>query len=253
MSGFEELIKHLAECEELVAIALGGSRSRNQFTEKSDFDIFCVVQSSCFSAFRTGFAKYIERCKPILFAAEMSYVEHWGYIYKSVDCYRVLYDISIIPLNRINEISVRSTNIVLKDTNDIYRKQINNANDILFQNDRLETERYIDYIKLFAFEYNRFLSSIRSNDYWYAVRCLERLKNYYIRCDRIQRSEFPISRSCPEKKYFEINQLIQNTYVIDGSIKTLYKTGKEIFSAFREMIEKKDVFDRCDILWQIEK
>ena len=247
---FNSIIKKLQNNKEITSIALGGSRSRNDWKEKSDFDIFCVITTQNFDEFKNNFAEYLESIEEINCAAELFYLENWGYLFKAIDTSGMLYDITIIPKCRISEMSVRTTNIVLKDTNDYYQSEINSADDERYCIEKLEYNRYKDYVKLFSFEFNRFLKAADNKDYWYIIRCLERMKNYYIRCDRIQKKIYPKSRSCPEKFYSEISNDLDPVYILDGTIETAIKTGHNLFNAYYNMIKDKNLLQKCNILWK---
>ena len=92
---FNSIIKKLQNNKEITSIALGGSRSRNDWKEKSDFDIFCVITTQNFDEFKNNFAEYLESIEEINCAAELFYLENWGYLFKAIDTSGMLYDITI--------------------------------------------------------------------------------------------------------------------------------------------------------------
>ena len=184
----------------------------------------------------------------VLFAAEAFYLENWGYLFKAVDLDNINYDISIISKSRISEISIRSTNVIIKDTEGVYQSYVSIADDSRFLVSKLESEHFYDYGTLFGFEKKRFNEAIRKKDYWYAVRCLERMKNYLIRCDRIQNKVFAKTCSCPEKEYIDINDCIKKIYIIDGTIDTLIQTSEELGKLLCLMIRDKEIHTRSQLL-----
>lgn len=248
--GYDEVKNGLLECADIIAIALGGSRSRGNYREDSDYDLFCIISNKNFEYFRMRFCNYLESIPCICCATQVAYLENWGYLYKAFDFDKVCYDISIISEKRKNEMSIRSTNIVLKDTNGIYQECIEKANDNDCLVSKLENVRFYDYGTLFGFERNRFIKATQKKDYWYAVRCLERMKNYLIRCDRIQNKNYPQSRSCPEKGYIDIFDCLKKIYIIDGSLESLNVTAEKLCELFLNTIKDKNIHKRCQLLWQ---
>ena len=238
---YNEVVNSLIECKEILAIALGGSRSRGEENPNSDYDLFCVISDNFFRTFRNSFRIFLENIPCILYAAEAFYLEYWGYLFKAIDINNICYDISIIPKSRMEEMSIRSTNVIIKDTDGIYQYYINHANDDEFLISKLECQHVYDYCTLFGFERKRFSDAVRKSDYWYIVRCLERMKNYLIRCDRIQREIFPKSRSCPEKEYSDINDCLKKIYIIDGNLETLIQTAENLCNLFDIVIRDKEM------------
>lgn len=247
--GYNEVINKLEDCDKIIAIALGGSRSRGEHRIDSDYDLFCVICDNNFEDFKNSFRIFLEKIPSILYAAEVFYLENWGYLFKAIDYDNVNYDISIIPKSRINEMSIRSTNIIIKDTDGIYQESINRADDGRFLISKLEKQHFTDYGTIFGFERIRFFEAVQKADYWYAVRCLERMKNYLIRCDRIQTGVFPCSRSCPEKGYIDVNDCLKRIYIIDGDLDTLVQTSIKLCELFATIIQDEDIQMRSQLLW----
>lgn len=79
-----EVIEKLSKCEEIMAIALGGSRSRGQHKLDSDYDLFCVIFDDKFESFRRSFRVLLEDIPSIRYAAEAFYLENWGYLFKAI-------------------------------------------------------------------------------------------------------------------------------------------------------------------------
>lgn len=242
-----EVINKLNDSDKVIAVALGGSRSRGCYKINSDYDLFCVINDNDFDNFRKNFRLFLEEIPGILYAAEAFYLENWGYLFKAIDYENTNYDISIISESRIDEMSIRSTNIVLKDTNGIYQRQIDCADDSRYLVGEMEKQHFMDYGTLFGFERARFFKAIEKEDYWYAVRCLERMKNYLIRCERIQSNSFPKSRSCPEKEYMDVGSCLKRIYLVDGSLDTLTHTSTELCDLFVAVIKDKDIQMRSQL------
>lgn len=245
---YKKILRELIECENILSVALGGSRSRGEERDNSDYDLFCVINNEDFKVFRSNFRVFLESIPSIVYAAEVFYLEHWGYLFKAVDLNGICFDISIIPENRINEMSIRSTNIVLKDTNGLYQFYVDNADDRLYFVSNLENQRFYDYCALFGFEKNRFNKAAETSDYWYAVRCLERMKNYLIRCDRIQNKNYSKTQSCPERGYDDINDFMKKIYVINGNMESLICTSKEICNLFDIIVHDEKMRNRSKII-----
>lgn len=242
-----EVIIHLNSNRSIIAMALGGSRSRGLARADSDYDLFCIISKSDFCEFRNSFREMLESIPSILYAAEYSYLEHWGYLFKAVDVNGTDYDISLIPADRIEEISVRSTNIVLKDTDNLLRSCIEQADDSSYEISVLECQHRLDYSTLFGMEKKRFNMAKDKGDYWYCVRCLERMKCYLIRCDRIQRSSYPKTRNCPEKGYEDINDVLKRNYILDGTLQTAELTAIKICELFISNISDEELLRRSQL------
>lgn len=245
------VINALLKDDNILSIALGGSRSRNIQTKTSDYDLFCIIKESSFNKYRDSFTDFLENIPGIKWATFVKYLEYWGYLYKAIDGKGIEYDISILPPSRIHEMSIRSTNVIIKDTYDIYENQIQQAQDYKYEISHIERSHYLDYIKLFFWEYRRLNNALSDHDYWYSVRCLERLKTYYIRCDRIQNNHFSKKLNCPEKGYHNLS--LKDIFIIDGDESTIYTSAKLILEAFKSMINDSTVIQNSEFLWKTEK
>ena len=143
---------------------------------------------------------------------------------------------------------IRSTNIVLKDTDKIYQICVNLADDSQFAVSKLEEQHFLDYVALFGFEKKRLTTALKNGDYWYSARCLERMKNYLIRCDRIKRKVFSKSCSCPEKDYIDLNNCLRDIYILDGKLETLVNTSEELNKLLFGILENKEIYERSQLL-----
>lgn len=242
------IIRFLYNDNRIVSIALGGSRSRGKATPRSDYDYFCIIKDGEFSLFFKEFSNTLAEIEGVKYSVYCFYYDNFGYIFKAIDEDGIYYDIIILPAHRIKEMSIRSTNIIIKDTDDFLKNEILLAHDEDFEIPTLETERFSDYIKLFFLEYHTFLKSMKNNDYWHGVRCLEQMKSYYIRCQRIQSGNYPVKRSCPEKQYTEDS--LQKIFIIDGSKESLMSTASSLLDKFMNTIHEKTYIEKCRLLWE---
>lgn len=247
---YEIILEKLKNYKKITSIALGGSRSRNDWSEKSDIDLFCIITCNDFNKFKNNFKSFLESIEELLLVVDSFYLENWGYLFKAIDLDGMLYDITIIPITRFDEMSIRTTNIILKDTNDFLSSKIKQANDSIYEVSYLEDKHYNDYIIMFNFEYYRFIDAKKNGDYWYMIRCLERLKNYYVRCNRIQNKVYSKSRSCPERLYHDNTNQLENIYKIDGTFLTAVNTGEKLMITFETMIENKELFNKSKLIWK---
>ena len=242
------MVSYLKQNKNILAIALGGSRTKQYYTSRSDYDLFCVINSDEFEMFREEFNTYLESCIYIQYSAEFAYVENWGYIFKTIysdNNLIVNIDISIIPLNRIGEMSLRSTNICLFDRINCIEQEIKRNIHKSFDVNKLEPKKLENYVKLFGFEVVRFKKCIKKKDYWFAVRCLERMKTYYIRCIRILNNLYSKHQECPEKNFlndFPLDVLC-DYYKLDGTYETLELTCDELIRRFQANIPEKEIID----------
>lgn len=241
MNVYEQVLSKLKDDDRILACALGGSRSTQQQTTSSDYDIFCIVKDSEFEAFKRQFVSTLESIENIIFAVKSDYQENMGYIFKALSLGGDSFDIRIIPLARIDEMAIRSTNIVLFDTENIYQNHVDIANDSLYDPSTIQEKRMNDYLKLCIFEYLQLQKAIINNDYSFAVCSLERIKTYYIRYIRAFLGVAPKPYHFPEKRYdFDIDPLYKNKYIIDGKMDTLINVCNVLFSdIFRVSTEKK--------------
>lgn len=247
-SCLKKIIEYMETNESILSIALGGSRSKQYYTEKSDYDLFCVIESQEFANFRKQFVSFLERSPYIQYATEFSYVENWGYMFKTVYWESNLvkyFDISIIPLERIGEMSFRNTNICLFDRINCVEQEISRNERKSFDVMDLEPKRQKEYVKLFGFEYIRLENCIKSKDYWFSVRCLERMKTYYIRYVRIRNSLYSKHQECPEKYFLNDfpSDSLHEYYRIDGTFESLIKTRDQLISNFRSLIYETEIID----------
>ena len=242
------IVNYLSKNEVITCIILGGSRSKGYSTEKSDYDLFMLIEDDEYSIFCDKFVCFLEECELFDVAAYYGYVEDWGYIYKAIG-YRygknILFDFTVLPLRRVDEMALRSTNILLFDrfgiAENLLRKYSNRIYDVAL----LEQRKRLDYVKMYGFEHLRFRKSMYSEDYWLAVKSIERMRKYYLHYRRIVDNKFATSPHCPEKGFSDLfpNEQLWNVYLVSGDANTLSMTEEKMFRLFYEMVVEKSVLD----------
>lgn len=228
---FSNLISNLKDEKSIKAIALGGSRSKNNYKIDSDYDIFCLVDDKDFSAFKDNFTEKLLSYSNIYLAAYVLYLENWGYLFKAMSKKHVCFDISILPCKRIDEMGVRSSNIVLYDPYGLYAEKIKKSNDNSFLTKHIEDNNQNNYSALFYFEWLRFEKSYKDNNYWLALKSVERMKKYYIHMSRIKNHDYSNNSHCPENNFYEKDYLIE-IYKVDGTYLTLMNTAEHLKNIF---------------------
>lgn len=245
MEIIESLSNFLQKDEFILALVLGGSRSRGTANKKSDYDLFIVTQDNDFDNKKLSFSQYLEKSSDITYAAELGYIEHWGYMFKAMGIVgntRVFYDISILPLKRIDEMALRNTNIIIFDKKNVVKSYICQNDSSLFETSALESCRKTDYIKLFCFEYIRFQENV-DTDIFLAIKALERMKVYYMHYMRIINGRFSNVQHCPEKKYGDDfpNDSLFNCYSISMKSSELKKVCETLTLTFSQLIADKSI------------
>ena len=240
------VIEYLKRNGSILALILGGSRSKGQATKESDYDLFAIIQTDDFRAYRNSFVDYLEKCKLIKYAANYKYVENWGYIFKIILEYMnppIFIDLTIIPFERISEMALRESNIILFDkTNSIERYTHSKTS---FETKDLEPDRKLDYVKLFGFEYLRYHKSIDKNDYSLAIKALDRMKAYYMHYKRIKTGVFANTQHCPEKR-FGIDfpdDLIYQSLLCNKTSPEIQEKERILVNAFAQLIDEGDIFE----------
>jgi len=185
----------------VVALALGGSRARNRDDINSDYDVFMLIAKGCFNDFRLKFAYELEDKLNFIVAEEMFYIESWGYIFKAIDFVGVQYDISILPENRIDEMGIKSSNVVLFDKNGLYTKEVLNANDDIDNQLDIMISNKVAYEKKFIIDTYKFLLAWKREDYWVVVKYLERLRFSLMLLLRIKNETVGKMHFSPEKNF----------------------------------------------------
>lgn len=236
---FNRLLKLLISNVDILSIALGGSWSRNTNRPDSDYDLFCVIKDDHFLSFKETFSYFVEsNISDILVFVEMYYLENWGYLFKGIDTEGIFYDLSIIPSNRINEISIRSTNILYKDTGNLYKNEIAKADDSRFNPDHRLVLSEGPINKAFYINACRFVKSYYRNDYWLMIRYLEKMRINFLMRARTVRRAHTVSINIPETN-IEIDcadLTLRQNYVIDGTTEALANTGKYLMTEYQKTL-----------------
>lgn len=244
-----KMTSYLQKNNNINSILLGGSRSKGYATEKSDYDFFLLIQTDDFGSFKDSFSLYLEHFQLIDQAAYYGYVENWGYVFKAIGFYQeknILFDISVLPLSRVDEMALRATNILLYDRNQVAKSAIEHNTNRSFDASVLEPQRKTDYIKLFGFEVLRFEKSIDSEDLWLAVKSLERMKQYYMHYKRILECTYACNQHCPEKHYGDAfpDDILDNIYEIKVDLDVLNNVKTDLCAAFLNLIDEKRIINR---------
>ncbi len=237
MSMFETVIFHLKKQDNIKAIALGGSRSRGHTEKNADYDIFCLMDNDNFFEYKNNFRYILLQIPGIEVAVDAFYLEYWGYLFKAKDNNGSSFDISILPINRITEMCIRSTNLILYDPDGVYCKAKIVANDETLTTSNFEIRKKEDYRGLFYFEWSRFKKSLLNGDYWLALKSVERMKKYYIHTYRIGLKNFANTPHCPEKEFNLVDKEgIEKYYIVDGSFITLENTAETFKKLFENLL-----------------
>jgi len=233
-------LRSLLEGQEAVrSVALGGSRARMDHTPESDYDLFCVVTREAFRRFREDLPTLIEISIPeVVFFVEVYYTEGSGYLFKGLDMAGLYYDVSLIPEHRIDEMGIRSTNVVLYDTNSLYHSMIEKANDLDTDPGHILESQSQNLTKIFLINLSRFITQSKAGDYWMMVRYLERLRNCLTRRLRTIAGKPPRTILAPERLFEdEIPTALKENYVIDGTRGTLIRSAQFIIAEYRETLD----------------
>jgi len=231
------LIEGYRDDSRVVALALGGSYARNTATEQSDFDLFILISSSHFDFFREHFSNELEDKFDFLIAEEFFYIESWGYIFKALDKDGKQYDISILPENRIDEMGIKSSNIVLIDKTGAYTSEVANANDDISEQLGLMISDKRIYAKRFIIDTFQFLTAWKAADYWVIVKFLEKLRKYLMVLLRIKSGSVGKHSFAPEKKFSQdVGTELEENYSV-GSLPHVAETFNYMVTTYLMLVE----------------
>lgn len=249
--------EYLLSNDDVLSLMLGGSRAINTHKEKSDYDFFSVIRSENFDIVRKNFSNYLEVCEDILYVAEFSYIENWGYLFEGIMVQdKITFDISIIPLSRINEMGLSRKNRIIFDKTGEMERYI--KKNIILDSRNQELLKRESYVRLFGFEILRIQRSVEKGDYWRAVKSIERMKEYYMRYKRIKSKKYSGNSYKPEKNFdydFPDDEL-KGIYRLDGSLHMVKKNAAKITEIFLTMIEDNKIlsaFNLVNILLWVEE
>lgn len=238
-----KLASILFECIDIDSMALGGSRARGIANENSDYDLFCVIYNHNFDEFRKRFASIlIEECKMCV-AAEQFYLENWGYLFKAFDQELVQYDISIIPDNRIDELGIKKTNIILFDKSGLYSEIIKKSgDDYWLQEDYAKGSRMNIVNKIVVDLINLKKNIVINNDYWNSVKYIERIRRNIMIIIRM-------NQKCMGNKYFSPERKFDEEINCEG-LEALYKEKNVTIDLYYRW---KEMFRRCCLPLELER
>ena len=241
-NAFNVIINIAKTNDEFIAVALGGSRARGGFSFSSDYDLFVVLKDESFYG---DFYKTIDRffVEKVGFSicAYMFYQENWGYLHKAVDREKVEYDISILPLSRIREMGIKSTNIVLVDKTGDYTKFISYANDDYNEQGYILMEKKRNIINqtiLYFWEYQK----CANNQYWEEIKYLERIRRNVMILERAKAGIVFKHFFSPEKNY-EVDvedKEFRRDYIINGD-NSLNNTYLKLKDKFLSLLSSEDI------------
>lgn len=254
---FFDLQREFFNCAAIDSLALGGSRARGEYNENSDYDLFCIVYQDLFDDFRNSFIDFLMNDCNMVIAAEEFYLENWGYLFKAFDDNTHIFDISIIPDNRINELGIKKSNIVLFDKSGLFLQHVDCCFDYsLFskqQNTNLR-KNTINKVIIDLVYINRIIKRIEY-DYWEGVKYLERIRRNVMILMRMNKNLLNRKFFSPEKNFSaEINDYdLRKLYNIKKIDNHLYNTWKEFFLSLCTNNEKEYVNNKFSTLLFEEK
>ena len=127
---------------------------------------------------------------------------------------------------------IRSSNIILYDPYGLLAKEIKeSSNKKTYSTKDIEINNKNNYSELFYFEWLRYEKAYSENNYWLALKAVERMKKYYMHMRRIKNNDFSSNSHCPENNY-SFNDYLLDVYKIDGSYSTLRNTAERLKEMF---------------------
>lgn len=253
-----DLQQSFFNCDAVDSLALGGSRARGVFNQHSDYDLFCIVYQEFFDDFRNNFIDFLMKDCYMTIAAEEFYLENWGYLFKAFDENMQAFDISIIPDNRIKEIGIKSSNIVLFDKSGLYLQNLESASD----NNSLSKQQHVQLRKntinriIIDLVYvKKIILKDNECDYWEGIKYLERIRRNIMILMRMNANLLKRKYFSPEKdffKEFKDNDLriLYNNKILNIN---LYKKWKKYFINLCLKDEKVFVYNIFSILLNEEE
>lgn len=244
----KSIVLYLKNSTNIVSLLLGGSRAKGNAKKKSDYDLFAIIKTDDFRSYREQFVQFLEQCPNICYAANMVYVENWGYLFKAVGVYcneKIFLDIAIIPFERISEMALRQFNIIIFDKSNSVQSYIMANKEMKFDSGDLEPKRKLDYVKLFGFEYMRYCNSVENRDYSLAMKAFEKMKVYYMRYKRIKFQKYANVQHCPEKRFcidFPEDPIVAQLWD-DNTRLTISEAYEKLIKEFYALVEEKEILD----------
>lgn len=248
-----ELQKIFFKCSAIDSLALGGSRARGVFNLNSDYDLFCVVYQELFDNFRNSFIDFLMKDCHMIIAAEEFYLENWGYLFKAFDKNMQAFDISIIPDNRIKELGIKNSNILLFDKSGLYLQHLGSATD----NDFLSKQQYmqlrkntINKIVIDLFYVKSIINKKTECDYWEGIKYIERIRRNIMILIRMNENLLNRKYFSPEKNFAkEINdndlRVLYSNKILDTN---LFEKWKKLFISLCLRDERAYVYNIFSVL-----
>ena len=236
------------KCTSIDSLALGGSRARGNFNQFSDYDLFCINYEKSFKEFRNHFIDFLMNDCHMVIAAEEFYLENWGYLFKAFDKNMIAYDISIVPDNRIDELGIKSSNIILFDKSGSYLKCLQNASDDnanLFLSDIQFRKNTINKIVIDLICVKKCILVDGDCEYWEVVKYLERIRRNVMILMRMNENKLKRKSFSPEKNFCnDIDDKELRQLYSDRTMKIeLYEAWKKFFVRQCSSFEKSLVLD----------
>ena len=230
---FCDLQKIFFNCAAIDSLALGGSRARGEYNKNSDYDLFCIVYQDLFDEFRNSFIDFLMNDCNMVIAAEEFYLENWGYLFKAFDDNKHIFDISIIPDNRINELGINKSNIVLFDKSGLYLNYLDcfsNYSHFSKQQYTQLRKNTINKVIIDLVYINRIIKRIKC-DYWEGIKYHERIRRNIMILMRMNENLLNRKVFSPEKNFsavindYDLRELYNNKTLDNG----LYYKWKQHF------------------------
>lgn len=229
---YHNIIDYLSNEKELTSIALGGSRSKNFKKKGSDFDIFCLSNNIDFFIFKKDLTQRIQKnIKGILFCSEYGYYKNYGYLISCVSLDFYLFDVFVLPKHRVEEMGIMTTNKIIKDTDKLYTNRAKNASDEEYLAPYIIEERKESIITSFYIILLKLKKYLDLNDYWMALRYLEKAKEKIFIIVRMELEIYPKSILRPEENAnddIQVFSRLSDIYLVDGTIQTLINTMDDL-------------------------
>lgn len=209
------VINTLIKIECLVSLAVGGSRSRNNFDEKSDWDIFCLIKDDEFDIFKLNLPTILRKVEKFIIFDYSSFQLGWGFLFYGITEKGIQYDIAILPTSMASYMGIRNTNIVLKDDSGIYA-------DFMSKETAKDKNIWTSVVKntemkksQFLFNVARYINSINKNNLLLAHRYIGAMKVDICTLYRLINNLKTAVIEIPEK------DLCQGDFIYDSLIKVM--------------------------------
>ena len=155
-------------------------------------------------------------------------------LFKAFDQELVQYDISIIPDNRIYELGIKKTNIILFDKSGLYSEIIKKSDDDYWMQEVYAKESRMNIVNKIVIDLlNLKKNIVIENDYWNSVKYVERIRRNIMIVTRI-------NQKCIGSKYFSPERKFAEEIECEG-LEALYKEKNvtiELYYRWKEMFRK---------------